>query len=288
VSVNYFPSRECNYSCGFCFHTAKTSFILPEKEAKRGLTLLKEAGMKKINFSGGEPFLHPKFLGSLVKFCKVELQLESVTIISNGSKIKENWLATYGEYLDILAVSCDSFSDEVNQKIGRASKAGGSHLQSLARVRSWCVDYNVLFKLNTVVNSHNWEEDMIAEVRYLQPVRWKVFQCLAIEAENKGTSALRRVEPFLIEDDKWEHFLERHAEIEVLVPESNEVMRNSYLLLDEYMRFLDNTGGSKAPSNSILDVGVDAALNHAGFDERMFYKRGGKYQWSKAPEVHDW
>lgn len=21
VSVNYFPSRKCNYTCGFCFHT---------------------------------------------------------------------------------------------------------------------------------------------------------------------------------------------------------------------------------------------------------------------------
>lgn len=43
-SVNCFFSRQCNYSCGFCFHTAKTSFILPIDEAKRGLWLLKEAG----------------------------------------------------------------------------------------------------------------------------------------------------------------------------------------------------------------------------------------------------
>ena len=42
---------------GFCFHTAKTSFLLPIAEAKRGLKMLKEEGMKKINFSGGEPFL---------------------------------------------------------------------------------------------------------------------------------------------------------------------------------------------------------------------------------------
>ena len=45
------------YKGGFCFHTAKTSFLLPIKEAKKGLDMLSEAGMKKINFSGGEPFL---------------------------------------------------------------------------------------------------------------------------------------------------------------------------------------------------------------------------------------
>ena len=29
-------------------------------------------------------------------------------------------------------------------------------------------------KLNTVVNSHNWEENMSLEVEQLNPVRWKV------------------------------------------------------------------------------------------------------------------
>jgi hypothetical protein len=43
-SVNYHLTRQCNYECGFCFHTAKTSFVLPIEEAKRGLRLLKDAG----------------------------------------------------------------------------------------------------------------------------------------------------------------------------------------------------------------------------------------------------
>lgn len=44
-SVNYHFTRQCNYQCGFCFHTAKTSFVLPIEEAKRGLKMLKEAGI---------------------------------------------------------------------------------------------------------------------------------------------------------------------------------------------------------------------------------------------------
>lgn len=43
-SVNYHFTRQCNYKCGFCFHTAKTSFVLPIEEAKRGLKMLKDAG----------------------------------------------------------------------------------------------------------------------------------------------------------------------------------------------------------------------------------------------------
>lgn len=43
-SVNYHLTRQCNYNCGFCFHTATTSFVLPIDIAKKGLRLLKDAG----------------------------------------------------------------------------------------------------------------------------------------------------------------------------------------------------------------------------------------------------
>ncbi len=39
-----FVFSECNYSCKFCFHTAKTSFVLPLNDAKHGIKLLKDAG----------------------------------------------------------------------------------------------------------------------------------------------------------------------------------------------------------------------------------------------------
>ena len=61
-------------------------------------------GMVKINFSGGEPFLpeRGRYVGELVKFCKAELQLQSVTIVSNGSLVKEAWFAKYGRCCLVL------------------------------------------------------------------------------------------------------------------------------------------------------------------------------------------
>ena len=55
-----------------------------------------------------------------------------------------------------------------------------------------------------------------------------------------------------------------------------------------FHRFLDNTGGNKVPSKSILDVGVENALNQSGFDQEMFFKRGGKYLWSKGDKRLEW
>lgn len=56
-------------------------------------------GMEKINFSGGEPFLQDRgeFVGQLVQFCKEELKLPSVSIVSNGSLIRERWFKKYGK-----------------------------------------------------------------------------------------------------------------------------------------------------------------------------------------------
>ena len=51
------------------------------ERAKNGLALLKQAGMKKLNFAGGEPFLQPEFVGELMKYCKEVLRLESVSVV---------------------------------------------------------------------------------------------------------------------------------------------------------------------------------------------------------------
>lgn len=119
ISVNYHFTRQCNYSCGFCFHTAKTSYMAPLADVRTALRKLAEKGMKKINLAGGEPFLHPNHLGEICKFCKDDLNLESVSIVTNGSKVKKRFFQKYGHYVDIIAVSVDSFDEGINLKIGR-------------------------------------------------------------------------------------------------------------------------------------------------------------------------
>ena len=62
----------------------------------------------------------------------------------------------------------------------------------------------------------------------------------------------------------------------------------TYGFVVSQMRFLDCTQGRKDPSKSILDVGVETAIQFSGFDEKMFLKRGGKYVWSKAEMKLEW
>ncbi|KAI0555837.1 hypothetical protein F4679DRAFT_520036 [Xylaria curta] len=181
VSVNYHFTRKCNKECAFCFHTEKSSYVAPDAEMKRGLRLLKEAGMRKINFAGGEPFLYQPKLAMLCRFCKEELGLESVSIITNGTKVTKEWMEENGRFIDVLGVSCDSFNEETNHAIGRGT---GNNVKQLFKIRDWCRELGIKFKLNTVICTHNWEEDMADTIRRLDPFRWKVFQVLLVEGEN--------------------------------------------------------------------------------------------------------
>ncbi|KAI4144102.1 MAG: hypothetical protein L6R39_004318 [Caloplaca ligustica] len=276
ISVNYHFTRRCNYECGFCFHTAKTSYILPKEDAKRGIKLLAEAGMRKINFAGGEPFLYPSFLGELVRYCKEDLHLESISIVTNGSLVKERWLEAYAKYLDIVAVSCDSFDESTNMLIGRGK---GTHLEKFVNLSQLCRKHNVKFKVNTVVCRYNFNEDMNAGIERVAPFRWKCFQVLVVPGENDSSTTLRNAQRFVISNDEYQSFCDRHNHQKSLVPESNAVMKSSYLILDEYMCFLNK--GVKGPTKSILEVGVPAVMDDVYWDDESFTKRGGEYDWQK-------
>lgn len=78
-----------------------------------------------------------------------------------------------GEYLDILAISCDSFDEQVNVLIGRG-QGKINHVENLQKLRKWCRDYRVAFKINSVINRFNVGEDMREAIKALNPVRWKV------------------------------------------------------------------------------------------------------------------
>ncbi|KAN0081946.1 hypothetical protein V8E54_003244 [Elaphomyces granulatus] len=213
--------------------------------------------MRKINFAGGEPFLYPKYLGQLLQFCKKDLALESVSIVTNGSRVKDRFLSTFGQYIDVLAVSCDSFKEEVNVKIGRGN--------------GLCREHGIKFKLNTVVNKYNYQEDMNQQISEIRPFRWKCFQVLVIDGENDSTTTLKNANPFTITDEEYESFCNRHSHHSYFVPEPNNVMKSSYLILDEYMCFLNK--GTGAPTGSILDIGVQEALRHVYWDKSSFNKR---------------
>lgn len=254
--------------------------MLDLASAQKGLTLLRDCGMQKINFTGGEPFLHAStMLGPLVDYCKFKLELECVSVVSNGSLITKEWIRDHTSAVDIIAISCDSFKKDTNRIIGRGD---GNIVDIVARVSNWCAKYNILFKINTVVNSFNWKENMNDGIKHANPFRWKCFQLLILKGENSAHHySFRNASKYTITEHQFQVFLDTHYSQSGLIPENNKLMVSSYFLLDEQMRFLNCTQGVKMPTKSILEVGVENALKDSGFDQDSFYKRGGIYNWTR-------
>jgi radical S-adenosyl methionine domain-containing protein 2 len=142
-----------------------------------------------------------------------------------------------------------------------------------------CRSQGVRVKVNTVVTSLNHAEEMSVLVRRMAPERWKVFQVLRVVGQNDGS-----VEPLLITGEQFRAFVDRHRHLaaEGLGPiaESNEVMTDSYVMIDPLGRFYGDTGGKHRVGPPILEVGVDEALAAVGFRPEKLVARGGLYDWA--------
>lgn len=275
--------------CRFCFATfedVRATTLpkghLPEEQAVAVVMALAEAGFKKLNFAGGEPTLCPW----LPKLIRTAHDLGMVTsIVTNGSRITRDFLNTVAGTLHWAAVSVDSAKDKTNIATGRTLAGRPLSVEHIRHVFRLLRDYSIGLKMNTVVTAANWDEDLTSLVLDLRPVRWKVFQALPVAGQNDGA-----ITDLLITDEQFCSFVAHHQQVESagiqLVPESNELMTGSYVMVDPAGRFFDDTTGRHTYSRPILEVGVAAALGGVRVNADTFERRMGRYDWDAPKLVH--
>ena len=278
-SVNFHLWEPCNMRCKFCFATfqdVKQSILpkghLPKEEALKVVKQLAAYGFEKITFAGGEPLLCP-WLPELIKEAK-QLGLTTM-VVSNGSRMTEQFLLDNKNYLDWIAVSIDSLDEAANLKIGRAIV--GKKILSLNYYVSLVErikHYGYGLKINTVVNTYNFQEDFAEFIKESNPKRWKVLQVLPIEEQNDF-----KVDEFIINENQFQNFVSRHSSVQVMIPESNDAIKGSYVMVDPAGRFFDNTNGKHHYSLPILEVGAQKAIRTMNYDNEKFMNRGGIYKW---------
>ena len=269
-AVNYHFTRTCQYRCEHCFHANTNSYIAPLPVALAAIDCLADAGVRKLNLAGGEPLLYPDYSAALLRRAKDCGMFTSV--ITNGARATPDWLERTADVLDVFGVSVDSFQHTANLASGRATAAGATlEFSHLLRLRDACAASGTGFKINTVVHAGNVDDDVNEQLLELAPMRWKVFQMLLVRGENDNAAHLQ------VDRTAYDRYLARHAHVPHLVAESNSVMRNSYVVMDERMRLLDCSTGGKLPSSMSVVEDVHAALAHIGFDDAAFRERDGEF-----------
>ena len=278
TTVNYHILKPCNMACGYCYATfndlRSSKGFFPESDALRLVNLLGDAGFRKINFAGGEPTLYPG-LPSLIQAAKA--QGLTTSIVTNGSHIKEDWLTDLAGCLDIIALSIDSVDPDTLRKIGR--KVNGQPPiceEEYLQIAGWIKKLDIRLKVNTVVNRANHTEDFRPFILSIRPERWKIFQALPVRYQNDS-----RIEEFIVSNKEFDQYVQRNSVVRqegiTVVPESNELMTGSYVMVDPLGRFFDDTKGEHTYSRPILEVGVTAALQEVTIFPERFLERGGNY-----------
>ena len=284
LSVNYHLWEPCNMRCGFCFATfqdVKREMDLPKghlptEECISVVDQIAEFGFEKINFAGGEPTLCP-WLPELITRAKEHGMVTS--IVTNGSRITDQWLDNLNGSLDWIGLSIDTVDPEKLIRLGRAicgkiPITEEKYLDIITKIKR----HGIRLKINTVVTSVTWEEDFTSFIRVAKPERWKLLQALPVKGQNDA-----QIDDFIITPAQFEAYVRRNRIVEndgiAVVPENNEAMTESYVMIDPAGRFFDNVQGSHRYSEPILKVSVKEALKQVSIDPERFRQRGGEYDW---------
>mgnify|MGYP001052760539 CR=1 FL=1 len=273
-SVNIPITRICNYNCRFCFgcHESLKEHYKEDRILEIP-SLLKEGGCDKVTFEGGEPFLSP-FLSPLLYLSKKEDLTTS--IVTNGSMITKQYLDLMSPYLDWIGISIDSQHDQIEEYLGRGGKG---HTHMVKEVSNWCHELSVKLKINTVVTSCTYKEDMTDLIRELKPARWKAFQVLKVKEENDiGFDDME------ISTSQFQEFIDINSKVEQygipFISEFNDQMDRSYVMILPDGHFFNYTDkGYVASKDSIFDVGVEKALSQVDWDSDSYFRRKGYYDW---------
>ena len=283
LAVNWHFWPWCNYGCKFCFARFEDIPRADRLQKEIAITvpeMLATAGADKITFVGGEPTLCP-YLGDLLAASK-DVGL-TTCIVTNASGLTEEFLDKWSHLIDWIGLSIDASSDEIHAEIGRGmrgdlARARSHHLELAKDAWNRCKSRGIRMKLNTVVCKPNLDDDMTELVLDLKPERWKIFEVLPVDGQNDGD-----VDELLLDDGEFQTWVDRHASVAEsgiqFVPESNDLMRGSYAMLDALGRFYSNASGGHEYGPSILDVGVNKAWQENVFIEERFNSRGGVYDW---------
>lgn len=278
LSVNYHLLEACNMRCKFCFATFE-DIHRSKRKTEMAIAIIQElaaVGFRKITFAGGEPTLRQDLpiLLETAKKCGMTNML-----VTNGSRILDrDYYTSISGHLDWLVLSIDSFNEETNLASGRFLNGGNAiSANDYVALCAKAQKDGLKLKINTVVSRYNWQESMSEFIQQISPKRWKIFQALPVEGQNSRNSG-----EFEISAMEYYAFLKRHCDdglSELIIPEDNDAMTGSYVMVAPNGCFFDNSKGHHTYSKPILEVGVVEALRGVHFDLAKFHKRGGLYSW---------
>ncbi|HLP59774.1 MAG TPA: radical SAM protein [Candidatus Deferrimicrobium sp.] len=110
--------EKCNLFCSHCYNSSHSekSLIMDAQKLRCLFEKLKINGLDIIQFTGGEPMLHPDFDEILEFSCHI---FNSVCILTNGTLITDDFVNKFKKYNDKIkfSISLDNYLPEKHEKV---------------------------------------------------------------------------------------------------------------------------------------------------------------------------
>lgn len=275
IVINWHLTETCNYSCEYCF--SKYNDICETHEVHRSRESYTALLQKlysyfserylipvRLNLAGGEPLLSK----NIVSIIDVAKNIGfNVSIITNGSLLTPEITNNLKNKLSTIGVSIDSDSNSKDIVIGRCTRSKKTlDRENLIQQLKVLRDSGTVIKVNTVVCKYNNECDLNDLITSITPDKWKVLQALPVNDIDLTVSEI-----------EFNKFINKHKDHrEIMAIENNELMTNSYIMVDPLGRFFQNGAACTGYTYSqpiLLNNSIDQCFNEIDFNIIKFISR---------------
>lgn len=242
MNVCWNITSRCNRNCKYCFKFSRKD--LPLDENKKILNKLQFLGIKRISWSGGEPFLYED-LSELLKLSKDYGFVNHVN--TNATVLDYDLLKKCINYIDRLIISLDFIDDNLNNKYGIGVNYY-SHVKDILKIVKK-MNSNIEIQINTVLfnGNFNYIDDLYDEICKYDIDYWKIIRFFPIRGK-----ALEEKKELSISDENFKNISlklkKKKQKFRIVIHDLDEMKKRHVIVL---------SSGELVYSEDIKDIVVD-------------------------------
>ncbi len=213
-------TEKCNENCEYCFRSLSSINKFNFDEHMKILERIIDFGTDQITWSGGEALL-VEHAPELIKYAHEKGIYNKIT--TNGKLLTPEKIEELKPYIDLVALSIDSFNDETNKKLGR----GIEHRKTVMNRINHLMASGVKVDINTVVTSLNIKDlDDMGEFLRENPIsgKWKLMTFFPVREK-----ALENKEKLEISDKEFltevKRIIEKYKDINITFMMNDEIQQ---------------------------------------------------------------
>lgn len=274
LAVRWQLTDRCNNFCRYCALYKNPRPEMAFEEIKRVLDELKENGVVRVSYSGGEPLLREDISG-IIEYTK-DIGI-SCSMNTRGALIDRNKDAIIN--LDLIKISLDG-TEETHDRISHRSGAYNDVIYAIERCREWGV--------NTVINTTITNENL-NDIEHLLSVAEKYKIMASFQPVKIMYKGVKDDEGFLPEKGV---FREKIRKLIELKKSGYKYLRNSLPSLEYILNYPEYNDSECIAGRVFSIIDVDGTLlpcdrNDTEIKEKLFnVKDGFKEAFKGLPDIN--